>query len=485
MPKQTTGEFMATLRKANGYTQQDVAEKLNISNRTLSSWETDRTLPDVLMLPAIADLYGVTVDELLRGERSNGEKITNISEDSLKNVYKNKFGSFLSKSALLLVLTLLGAALFILGCMFALWTLAPAWLDWALLILGIVELCVCIAIITYLYCNVRFSVGAILDEDLTDDKKAFITALRNKLENYLLICALPFALFASIILIYYIVVNPQGNSAMIFGVRVKYFYKMFISLNYAFAAVLFFAYLILKVITVKKYYSDTQKTIAKTNRKLIGRLAAFSAIPIAVVMLLNIVLSMIFPTGYKVLYKNGDFDAFKTHMHTLIVDDGEGVPSGEYYLPLPDELPENGTEYDLGNGFYGVYHCTDFSAPSILIISEAYWEITYGKEGEIIFENEEYVFHAPVPTWVFYVYKLGNNYVANVRYYLEDHIYDYFGNRIEVSIGQNKKTFCLMTDITDTLTDVAIYTFTIVPICTVVTCAVIYSARRKKQKYDF
>ena len=65
MSKQTTGEFMATLRKANGYTQADVAEKLNISNRTLSSWETDRTLPDVLMLPAIADLYGVTVDELL------------------------------------------------------------------------------------------------------------------------------------------------------------------------------------------------------------------------------------------------------------------------------------------------------------------------------------------------------------------------------------------------------------------------------------
>ena len=63
------GEFLALLRKTNGFTQQDVADKLNISNRTLSSWETDRTTPDILLLPSIADLYGVTVDELLRCER--------------------------------------------------------------------------------------------------------------------------------------------------------------------------------------------------------------------------------------------------------------------------------------------------------------------------------------------------------------------------------------------------------------------------------
>ena len=93
MPKQTTGEFMALLRKANGYTQAEVAEKLNVSNRTLSSWETDRTLPDVLMLPAIADLYKVTVDELLRGEKAT-EKTANepsITEKSLKNVRKQRF----------------------------------------------------------------------------------------------------------------------------------------------------------------------------------------------------------------------------------------------------------------------------------------------------------------------------------------------------------------------------------------------------------
>ena len=56
MAKQTAGEFLAMLRKAHGYTQSEIAEKLNISDRTLSSWETDRTMPDLLLLPALAEI---------------------------------------------------------------------------------------------------------------------------------------------------------------------------------------------------------------------------------------------------------------------------------------------------------------------------------------------------------------------------------------------------------------------------------------------
>ena len=69
MTRQTIGAFLATQRKAHGYTQEEVADKLGISNRTLSKWETDRSSPDILALPALAQLYGVTVDEILRGER--------------------------------------------------------------------------------------------------------------------------------------------------------------------------------------------------------------------------------------------------------------------------------------------------------------------------------------------------------------------------------------------------------------------------------
>ena len=73
MEKQTIGGFLATLRKANGYTQQEVAEKIGVSNKTLSSWETDNTCPDLTLIPVLADLYGVTSDEILRAGRRRSE----------------------------------------------------------------------------------------------------------------------------------------------------------------------------------------------------------------------------------------------------------------------------------------------------------------------------------------------------------------------------------------------------------------------------
>ena len=68
MTKTNIGEFIAALRKSSGYTQQEVADRLGVSNKTVSSWETGASCPDISMLPALAELYGVTCDEILRGE---------------------------------------------------------------------------------------------------------------------------------------------------------------------------------------------------------------------------------------------------------------------------------------------------------------------------------------------------------------------------------------------------------------------------------
>ena len=64
-----TGEFLAALRRSHGYTQQQVAEQLNLSNKTISKWESGNGFPDVTVLPALAELYGVTADDILAGER--------------------------------------------------------------------------------------------------------------------------------------------------------------------------------------------------------------------------------------------------------------------------------------------------------------------------------------------------------------------------------------------------------------------------------
>ena len=69
MEKKTLGSFISALRRAQGLTQQEVADRLLVSNRAVSRWERDEAMPDITLLPAIADLFGVTVDELLRGDR--------------------------------------------------------------------------------------------------------------------------------------------------------------------------------------------------------------------------------------------------------------------------------------------------------------------------------------------------------------------------------------------------------------------------------
>lgn len=69
MEKRTIGQFIAVLRKANGMTQQEVAERLNVSNKAVSRWERDECAPDITLIPALAEMFGVTCDELLKGER--------------------------------------------------------------------------------------------------------------------------------------------------------------------------------------------------------------------------------------------------------------------------------------------------------------------------------------------------------------------------------------------------------------------------------
>lgn len=86
MSKPTIGEFLAAQRRLKGYTQQQVADKLGVSNRTLSSWEQGRTYPDILILPALAEIYGISVDDIARGTCS-GEPFAAQTESADNSSY--------------------------------------------------------------------------------------------------------------------------------------------------------------------------------------------------------------------------------------------------------------------------------------------------------------------------------------------------------------------------------------------------------------
>ena len=69
MDLQKIGSFLKELRKEKELTQEQLAETLNVSRRTVSRWETGSNMPDLDLLVEIADLYQVELRELLNGER--------------------------------------------------------------------------------------------------------------------------------------------------------------------------------------------------------------------------------------------------------------------------------------------------------------------------------------------------------------------------------------------------------------------------------
>ena len=69
MTNKSIGSFLQELRKEKGITQKELADFLNVSDKTVSHWECDKYSPDISVIPLLAEFFGVTCDEILRGER--------------------------------------------------------------------------------------------------------------------------------------------------------------------------------------------------------------------------------------------------------------------------------------------------------------------------------------------------------------------------------------------------------------------------------
>lgn len=83
MNQQKIGALLRDLRKEKNLTQAELAEKLGVSNRSISRWENGMTMPDFDLLIELADFYEVDVRELLDGERSEADMDTQHKEELL------------------------------------------------------------------------------------------------------------------------------------------------------------------------------------------------------------------------------------------------------------------------------------------------------------------------------------------------------------------------------------------------------------------
>lgn len=80
----TIGSKITELRKAKTITQDQLAEAMGVSPQAVSKWENDLSCPDITLLPQLADYFHVTIDELLRGNRSSA--IQMLPEDERKDL---------------------------------------------------------------------------------------------------------------------------------------------------------------------------------------------------------------------------------------------------------------------------------------------------------------------------------------------------------------------------------------------------------------
>ncbi|MBQ8895062.1 MAG: helix-turn-helix domain-containing protein [Clostridia bacterium] len=86
MDAKNIGTMIARLRKKNGLTQSALAQKLNVSDKTVSKWESGYGFPEITQFPALASLFGVSIDYLMTGERKGIALCGNILTDLVKNI---------------------------------------------------------------------------------------------------------------------------------------------------------------------------------------------------------------------------------------------------------------------------------------------------------------------------------------------------------------------------------------------------------------
>ena len=122
-----TGKFLQLLRKETGFTQEELAEKLNVSRRTVSRWETGTNMPDLDILMELSDLYKVDLREILSGERKSERMNEELKETVLQVAdYSNEEKTrLLRRMHWLFVAGLIGFATFLVITLLGLDTTSP------------------------------------------------------------------------------------------------------------------------------------------------------------------------------------------------------------------------------------------------------------------------------------------------------------------------------------------------------------------------
>jgi len=115
MNQEKIGRFIAECRKNKKMTQEELAEKIGVSRKAISRWENGKNMPDLTLFKPICDNLGITVNELLSGEKISNLKYNEKLEENIINtidyIDKKNTKNYDLKSIIYLILAILGICL--------------------------------------------------------------------------------------------------------------------------------------------------------------------------------------------------------------------------------------------------------------------------------------------------------------------------------------------------------------------------------------
>lgn len=178
------GLFIKSLRKEAALTQRQVAERLNVSEKTISKWETGRGAPEISLLLPLCKIFGVSMNELLSGERLNGEQYVDRAEQNLASLVNDCISprKKVVIATLSCIFTIASALALI---MLAAYFIAEAWLRVLMIIIAATVIASDIAVILLVAVDTEIYECAGCGEDFVPTLPAYFFAPHTFTRRYL------------------------------------------------------------------------------------------------------------------------------------------------------------------------------------------------------------------------------------------------------------------------------------------------------------
>lgn len=328
MARKSIGQFISALRKANGMTQKQLAEKLNVSDKAVSRWERDESAPDLSLIPVIAEIFGVTSDEILRGERKN-QNNEDFAPQSNSRAEKQLEHLINSTRTRFTICSIIAAGISFVGL------LAAMICNFGFNRAGLGFLIACIFYIPALICEILFvilTVNSIKTSEFEDERL-------NEYKKSLFKTA--FYTFAGIVYLFFLTIPFIENGTNFFGITFDYWLLRDLIYTILYAVIFFIGSTVANRTAVKKGFftlSEKEQIQAEKILTLKKKSATLLVILLAVTFAVHFTFDEVFHLTVWRAVANGreytNLEEFKEYIET-------------------DEEPLDWTEYHFG---YSVNH---------------------------------------------------------------------------------------------------------------------------------